>query len=187
MGLTAIDIIVLLVLGGAAVMGFLRGFVSEVLSLLAYVLIIFAVRLFHTPLTEVLTDMVGTLQGAAVLAFAILAGGTYFAGRVLARMLGSRTRNSILGPLDRVLGLGFGLTKGLIVVSLGFLVLVLVIDTMRGGPAQRPDWITLSRTYPLLDATSSSIAEFVDRRRRGEPVFGVEEGAPTPTPEQAAP
>ena len=57
MGLTAIDIIVLLVLGGAAVMGFLRGFVSEVLSLLAYVLIIFAVRLFHTPLTEVLTDM----------------------------------------------------------------------------------------------------------------------------------
>ena len=30
---------------------------------------------------------------------------------------------------------------------------------------------------PLLNATSASIAEFVDRRRRGEPVFGNESDA----------
>ena len=28
--------------------------------------------------------------------------------------------------------------------------------------------------YPLLNATSASIADFVDRRRKGEPVFGDE-------------
>jgi len=29
-------------------------------------------------------------------------------------------------------------------------------------------------TYPMLDATSAGIADFVDRRRKGEPVFGGE-------------
>ena len=37
--------------------------------------------------------------------------------------------------------------------------------------------MTAGRTYPLLNATSASIAEFVDRRRRGEPVFGNETDA----------
>jgi membrane protein required for colicin V production len=70
------------------------------------------------------------------------------------------------------LGFGFGALKGLVLVSLGFLLLVLVVDTVRGGPSKRPDWITTSTTYPLLNWTSAGIAEFVDRRRKGEPVFG---------------
>lgn len=61
-------------------------------------------------------------------------------------------------------------------MSLGFLLVTLAVDTVGGGPAERPDWMTQSRTYPLLNATSASIAEFVDKRRRGEPVFGEEEG-----------
>ena len=31
-------------------------------------------------------------------------------------------------------------------------------------------------TYPLLNATSASIADVVDRRRKGLPVFGEEDG-----------
>jgi membrane protein required for colicin V production len=46
-----------------------------------------------------------------------------------------------------------------------------VLDTTGGGPSHRPAWLTQARTYPLLSATSASIADFVDRRRRGEPVF----------------
>src|SRR3546814_20927135 len=55
--------------------------------------------------------------------------------------------------------------------SLLFLLAVLVLDTTGGGPTERPDWLTQSRSYPLLNATSASIADFVDRRRHGEPVF----------------
>jgi membrane protein required for colicin V production len=108
-----------------------------------------------------------------VLAFALIAGVTYFGGRLVARSIGARTRTSILGPVDRALGFGFGALKGLILVSLGFLLVALVVDTARGGPARRPDWMTQSRTYPLLNATSAGIADFVDRRRRGQPVFGA--------------
>lgn len=172
MGLTAIDILVLLAIGGAAILGATRGFVTEVLSLMVWVLVVIAIRLLHTPATQALVAPIGTTAGAAVLAFAIVAGVTYFGGRMLARAIGSRTRNSIVGPIDRALGLGFGALKGLILASLGFLLIVLVIDTVRGGPAQRPEWLTASYTYPLLDTTSAAIAQFVERRRRGEPVFG---------------
>lgn len=179
MVLTALDVLVLLVIGAAAVMGALRGFVSEVLTLLAWVLIVLALKFLHTPVTAMLAGPVGTDAGAAVLAFALIAGITYFGGRMLARAIGARMRDSFIGPIDRALGFGFGAVKGLILVSLAFLVLVLLVDTVSGGADERPDWITQSTTYPLLNATSASIADFVDRRRRGEPVFGSEEDGNT--------
>jgi len=171
MGLTALDIIVLLSIGAAALLGLVRGFVTEVLSLFAWVAIVFALKLFHVPVAHALTGIVGTVTGAAVLAFAILAGVTYFGGRLVARSIGGRIRDSVVGPLDRALGFGFGALKGLILTSLGFLLVVLMTDTVHGGPAHRPAWLTTSKTYPLLNTTSAGIADFVDRRRKGLPVF----------------
>jgi len=177
MALTALDIIVLILVGGSAILGVVRGFVTEALSLLAWVAIVFVLKFFHLPLAHALAGKVGTDAGAAVLAFAILSGVTYFGGRLIANAIGARTRTSILGPLDRALGFGFGVLKGLIFASLGFLLITLVIDTMGGGPAQRPEWMTKSRTYPLLNITSASMSAFVDRRRRGAPMFGDDSSA----------
>lgn len=168
MPLTALDIVVLLLIGGGAVMGLVRGFVSEVLSLMVWIFIVFGLKLLHGPVAGMLTGVVGTTAGASVLAFAIVAGAIFFGGRLVANMVGERTRSSILGPLDRALGFGFGGLKGLILASLGFLLIVLVTDTIGGGPNKRPTWITSSRTYPVLKQTSKGIADFVDRRRRGE-------------------
>ena len=173
MGLTSLDIIVLLAVVGAAVLGLLRGFVTEVLSLFAWVAVVAALKLFHIAVAQALTSYVGTASGAAVLAFALIAGVTWFGGRLVAHAIGARTRTSILGPVDRALGFGFGALKGLILSSLAFLLVALVTDTVGGGPSRRPAWMTTSRTYPLLNATSAGIADFVDRRRRGLPVFGA--------------
>lgn len=173
MALTSLDVLVLLAVGGAAALGAWRGFVTEVLSLFAWVAIVAALKLFHIPVAQALTGVVGTVSGAAVLAFALIAGVTYFGGKLVARAIGKRAKTSVLGPLDRAMGFGFGALKGLILASLAFLVVALVIDTVSGGPAQRPGWMTQSRTYPLLNATSAGIADFVDRRRRGLPVFGA--------------
>jgi membrane protein required for colicin V production len=174
MGLSGLDIAVLLGVGAAAALGWWRGFVTEVLSLLAWVLVIFALKALHTPVTSMLTAIVGTSSGAAILAFALIAGIAYFGGRMLARAMGKRTKQSILGPLDRAMGFGFGALKGLILASLAFLLLVLVYDTIDGGPKLRPAWLTKSRTYPLLNATSAFIADFVAKRRKGQPMFGTD-------------
>jgi membrane protein required for colicin V production len=181
--MTALDIMVLLAVGGAAMLGAWRGFVTEVLSLFAWVAIVAALKLFHIPVARALTGTVGTASGAAVLAFALIAGITYFGGKLTARAIGKRTRASVLGSVDRALGFGFGALKGLILASLAFLLVALLVDTVGGGPARRPAWMTASRTYPLLNATSAGIADFVDRRRRGQPVFGA---APDPAAPEAA-
>ena len=173
MGLTALDILVLVAVLGAAALGFARGFVSEVLSLFAWVAVVAGLKLFHIALAAALVGVVGTASGAAVLAFALIVGVTYFGGRMVARAIGSRTRESILGPVDRALGFGFGALKGLIGASLLFLLAALVVDVTGGGPSRRPAWMTASKSYPLLNATSAGIGDFVDRRRRGQPVFGA--------------
>lgn len=167
--MNAVDILVLLLLGGCAIFGLLRGFVQETLSLIAWVLGIFAIRLFHSAAAALLTPFVGTESGAAILAFILVFGITFGAGKLLAHAIGRRTRQSILGPVDRVLGAGFGAVKGLIGATLVFLAFSLVYDTFYGSGARRPDWLSDARTYPLLNASGQAISEFVAERRAHKP------------------
>src|SRR3546814_5970419 len=44
----------------------------------------------------------------------------------------------------------------------------LLYDTVYGGGAKRPEWMTTSRSYPLLNASGKAISEFVAERRRSE-------------------
>jgi membrane protein required for colicin V production len=164
--LTALDIVVILAVGGGAVLGILRGFVTEVLSLFAWVAAIFALKFLHPAVAALLVGPVGTRAGAAVLAFAILFLVVFAGGKLVARSLGRRTRQSVLGPLDRLLGLGFGAIKGLIGVTLLYLAVTLVYDTLYGGAAARPDWIRDSRSYPLLNASGKAIVDYVAARQK---------------------
>ena len=164
--MTALDILVLLLVGGGAFRGFRNGFVHEMLSLAAWVAGIVALKTLHTPVAEWLTTSVGTTGGASALAFALVFGATFAVVKLLASRLGGATRRSIVGPVDRVLGGGFGLLKGLIGATLLFLLATLVTGySLIGGERQRPEWLTGARTYPLLDATSRALVDFVDRQR----------------------
>lgn len=163
--MNAVDILVLLAIGGCAVLGLLRGFVLETLSLMAWVLAIFAIRLFHASATDLLSAFVGTTSGAAVLALVLVFGVTFAAGKMIAHAIGRRTRQSVLGPVDRVLGGGFGAVKGLIGATLIFLAFSLVYDTMYGSGARRPDWLSDARTFPLLNASGQAISEFLAEQR----------------------
>jgi membrane protein required for colicin V production len=174
--MTGFDIIVLLIVAVAAVGGFLRGFVQEVLSLAAWLLAVAAIRFLHTDLTAVLYGFIGTPSGAAVLAFALLLLIPYAAMRLIAARAGRATRGSILGPFDRVLGFGFGAVKGVIIVVMAFSLLVLGYDTV-WGVAGRPVWITTARTYPFVNASADAMVQLIDERQRRLRGEAAEEGA----------
>ena len=163
--MTALDIIVLFLLGSGAAFGFLRGFVQEALSMIAWVLIILAVYMFHTPATAALAEAVGSDSGAAVLAFLALVIVIFALGKWIAKSIGAKSRKSLLGPIDRVLGFGFGMLKGLIIATLIFLLFVMGYDFVYGADAGRPEWMTSSRTYPLLNASGEAMSEFVREQR----------------------
>ncbi len=166
--MTALDIIVIFLIGAGAVFGFMRGFVQEALALIAWLLMIVAIRILHGPMTDILTGPIGTAAGAAVLAFLIVAITSYIGGRMLAKKFGEKSRKSVLGPIDRVLGFGFGAVKGLIGGTLIFLFLTMVYETIFGGDVKRPTWMTESRTYPLLNASGDALSTFVRERREAK-------------------
>ncbi|HWI86807.1 MAG TPA: CvpA family protein [Sphingomonas sp.] len=163
--LTAMDIIVLLLIGGGALLGIMRGFVTEVLSLFAWAAAIFALKMLHGPVASLMLHIVHSSSGAAVLAFVLVFGAVFFGGKMVAASLGRRTRTSVLGPVDRALGSGFGALKGLLVATVLFLGVNLVYDTIYGARAKRPDFMRASRTYPLLNASGRAVVDWVRHRR----------------------
>lgn len=165
--MSALDIFVFLLIAGGAAIGVVRGFVYEVMSLFAWVAGIVVLKLFHSQLAAGLTGVWGsTDSAAAVLAFAILFLPAFVLVKLLANAVGVRTRKSVLGPVDRVLGGGFGAIKGLIGATLFFLLANLATDMVYGPQADRPEWMTRSRTYPLLQASGRAIVDWVEARRQ---------------------
>ena len=169
--MTALDVFVFLLLIGGAAIGFVRGFVHEVISLLAWIVAIAMLKLFHTQLWGGIENSFGSSPAAAaVIAFAILFVPSFILVKILARSLGGKTRRSrVLGPVDRVLGGGFGMLKGLLGATLFFLLANLATDMVYGPQADRPEWMTKSRTYPLLNASGRAIVDWVEARRRAAP------------------
>src|SRR5579864_5819149 len=165
--MTALDVFVFLLLIGGGAIGFVRGFVHEVISILAWIVAIAMLKLFHTQLWSGLENMFHTSPAAgAVLAFAILFIPSFVLVKLVARSLGGRTRRSpVLGPFDRLLGGGFGALKGLLGATLFFLLSNLATDMVYGPQADRPQWMTRSRTYPLLNASGRAIVDWVEARR----------------------
>jgi membrane protein required for colicin V production len=163
--MTGFDIAVLLLVGLGAVTGFVRGFVEEVLALLAWIFSLVAIHYLHTPVSDFLIPRIGTPSGARVLAFAILLLIPYAAVKLLGNWLGRASRSSVLGPIDRVLGFGFGAVKGILIVVVAFSVLVLGYDTVWGAGG-RPDWIKQARSYQFVDASSTALVKALAERRR---------------------
>jgi membrane protein required for colicin V production len=162
--LTPLDILVMIFVGGGALLGAMRGFVYEVLSLFAWAAVVIALKFLFAPVALMFGHYLGTSAGGALLAFAVVGGFVYIVARMIAARIGARTRQSILGPVDRLLGLGFGGIKGLIGVTLLFMAGNLVYDLIHGGLAPRPDWVSQSRTYPVLQASRRAIDDLVEYR-----------------------
>src|SRR5689334_23382660 len=165
--MTALDVFVFLLLIGGGAVGFVRGFVHEVISILAWIVGIAMLKLFHTQLWSGLESSFHTSPaGGAVLAFALLFVPSFLLVKLLARTIGGRTRrHAVLGPFDRSLGAGFGLLKGLLGATLFFLLANLATDMVYGPQADRPHWMTKSHTYPLLNASGRGIVDWVEARR----------------------
>ncbi|QKG71576.1 CvpA family protein [Erythrobacter mangrovi] len=162
--MTGFDLLVLLIVGIAAVGGFSRGFVQEVLSLAAWVLAAFAIRYLHTPLTLAMQEFLGTGVSTSLFAFALLLLIPYAAMIVIANNVSPASKGAVLGPIDRVLGFGFGALKGVLITVLAFSLLVLGYDTVWSFKG-RPAWMTTGRSYEFVDASSRALVEVLAERR----------------------
>ena len=161
--LTAFDMVILLALALGLIVGFMRGFVQEILSLGALIAALFVLRYAHAPLCAALVSTVGE-AGAPILAFTLIMAIIWGGGKFIAVRIGRHSRGSVIGPFDRLLGAGFGTLKALLILAAGFVLLMLAYDLVHGGRSARPQWLIESRTYPLMRASGEMLSGVVSER-----------------------
>lgn len=162
--MAGLDIIVIIIVGVAAVGGFMRGLVQEVLSLAAWVFAALAVHFLHPALTPAISNFLNSDRITPVFAFVLLLLIPYAAMKLIAANVSEASDGAILGPIDRVLGFGFGGVKGALIAVFAFSVLALGFDEGWGYKG-RPNWITTARTYPAADAFSRDLVPMIAARR----------------------
>jgi membrane protein required for colicin V production len=116
--LTGVDVLILVVLLGSTVIGALRGFVREAVSVVFWILAVWGAWQFG-PVIEphlggLLADpSIAPWVGRLVILVLILV-----IGWVAGMLLSYFTRSLGLGPLDRVIGVLFGIVRGMVLVGL---------------------------------------------------------------------
>jgi membrane protein required for colicin V production len=143
--MTWVDLVVLGVLAVSGLLAFMRGFVREVLGLGAWIGaaaftwwgLPHAKPFFAQWITA--PDWVGVATGIAL-----------FLGSLLVLMLisswiGKLVRASVLGGLDRTLGLVFGLARGAMLVVFAYIAAGMVIP-----PDQWPEAVKNARALPVV-------------------------------------
>jgi membrane protein required for colicin V production len=162
--MAGLDIIIAIIVVIAAVGGFMRGLVQEVLSLASWVLAAFALHFLHPDLTKGLRMLYPVEPGDALLAFVLLLLIPYAAMKVIIGTASGASDGAVLGPVDRVLGFGFGAIKGALMAIFAFALLVTGYDESWGYTG-RPQWMTEARTYAAADAFSRQLLPAIAIRR----------------------
>ena len=162
--MAGLDIIVTVIVGVAAIGGFMRGLVQEVLSLASWVFAALALHFLHPTLTPAISGFLTSERLTPVFAFVLLLLIPYASMKLIAGNISEASDGAILGPIDRVLGFGFGGVKGALIAVFAFSVLALGYDDTWGFKG-RPNWITTARTYPAADAFSRQLVPQIAIRR----------------------
>ena len=143
--MTLFDIIALLILSVSTLVGFARGALREVTTVVAFaigvVVAIFALR-FTGPIARAAVHPSWAANSVAVLVVFLA---VYILVRVLAASVTHGVHNThTLGTVDRVIGAGFGLVRGLVVLGLFNLAF-----NLAPPPSGVPAWVGQAKLYAL--------------------------------------
>lgn len=173
-----IGIVVLMLLSGLLAMA--RGFVAEMLSIIAWVIALVATLFLYPYVFPSAREMFSADWIAAV----VTAGGLFTVVYLIASMFtyrwAGRVRDGDPGPLDRTLGLIYGAARGLIVIAIAYLFFLWLVPDR----SEHPRWLAQARLTPVVEGTAMALAELMPDRATIRPAF-ERRGPPGPETEQA--
>lgn len=183
--MTAVDIAILAALGLSVLVGLWRGFLAEVLAILVWILAAWAAWSFGPAIAVQLEGRIDTPSVRLLLACAGCFVVVLAAGALVSFLLRKLVAGSGLSGSDRLLGMVFGLVRGLALVTLA--VLLLGFTPFRTDP-----WWQESRLLPgfsqsadwLGERLSPALAEHLHPARLAPPGGMVQPVAPESPREQ---
>jgi len=154
MNLSVIDVIFILLISLFMIRCFLKGFISEVLSMAAIILGLYASIFFYKNGAEFLRENYMPDSGilSEIVAFIALFLIIFIVVKLLEIMLKGIIRGVKLGSADRFLGLIFGFAEGIVVVSLVIFILQ-IIKPIYDSTDLLSDSIFASFLLPLITGT----------------------------------
>ena len=141
--MTLFDYAVLLIIGVSILLSIMRGFMREVMALLAWVVAFWVANLFTDQVAPQLPAAIPSPELRYLAAFALLFLATLLVMMLLAIAMSQFMKMIGVGPWDRTLGAVFGLARGLIIV------LVLVLMAGLTSLPKQPIWKNAMLSAPL--------------------------------------
>ncbi|KZY29937.1 MULTISPECIES: CvpA family protein [unclassified Oleiphilus] len=154
-GLNWADWTLIVIISLSSLMSLRRGFVKEALSLATWVVAFIVARSFHPNLQTLLIDSINEPVLRTIAAFIMLFIGTLLVGAGINFIVGALIRLTGLTPIDRMLGIVFGLARGLILA-------VVLVAIVRLTPFEQSDWwqnSVMIENLSILEQWSRSVFE----------------------------
>ncbi len=157
-----LDLIAVGIVAISALLGLSRGFVREVLGLGAWVVAGWLSFMFAGRLIPSTAKIFGSDDlMASIAAYALVFIAAVIACSILANLIGRLVRLSLLGGLDRSLGMLFGAGRGAAVLIGAY-----ILGGMAMPPEQWPQWVRDSRAVPFLHDGAVALTEYLPPRMR---------------------
>lgn len=128
-----IDLAIVVVVALSAIIGFFRGFLRETLGLAIWILAFYLAFLLAAPASDYLQRWIDADSVRLAVAFAIIFIAVLIVGAIANYLLGRLVSQTGLAGTDRVLGIVFGVVRGVVVL----IVLVLLAGVT---PVPRDNW-----------------------------------------------
>ena len=153
--MTLFDLIVLVLLGVSALVGFVRGATRELITVIAFIVAalaaVFLLR-FTGPIARGAIDPNWAGNAAAIL---IVFLAVYILLRVAGAAITSASPDRGAGHVDRIAGIGVGLLRALVLIGVFHLVFHAATP-----PERLPRWMTDAAAYPLSTAAARGVRLF---------------------------
>ncbi len=142
--MTWADWAIIAVLGLSALISVVRGFVKEAVSLLIWVAAAVVASIFHDQLAVWMVDLITTPSLRLLTAWVVLFVVLLIIGGILNYLLGKLVEATGLSGTDRLMGLLFGLARGLIIL------MTIVILLPNVLPVDQDLWWQESKLIPYF-------------------------------------
>lgn len=126
------DVFIILVLGYSIVRGLFRGLVKEVSSIIGVLGGFYAAYSYYPMVAKLLSGLIAEQSYLNILSFLIIFCGILIIISILGVVIKYLLNVAFLGWIDRVCGVGFGLIKGVLIVTVLFIILTTFLT--KGAP-----------------------------------------------------
>jgi len=152
--LIAVDYVLIGIIAVSTLISLLRGFLREILSLVTWILAGALALMFTPQMASLLDSTIEIPALRAVVAFVVLFVVVLILGGVVSYLINQVVKKNGLSGADRVLGLIFGLARGLVIV----IVLVFLVGLT---PMAQDEWWSGSMLVDALSRTTGWLERFL--------------------------